>query len=583
LSGSRTLRIQMPDPGDADDISWDDIVLRFADTTTSGTVGFFNAVDVGDDPLTGRLRTKVAGGGPYTLDLYAMNGFGTATNVSYNGNATVDLLDAGVTTGLPDIYGCHAGWTVAQSLGSVAFSGGKAQVPIPALLGAGLQNARIRVTDSTTQARGCSIDNFAIRPNSFRVVPSHDSETTAGTAAALTNTAMTGLPRHKAGWPFTITATATAANGTTTATSYNGNPELTRAVLGPATVAGTISTASWISAGSGVRRTEVTYSEVGGVTFTVKDITWANVDAGDTPESDRTIVGTANAGRFIPDHFNVTDGTLAPACAGGGFSYLGDTLNWATPALRLTAVNAANVTTQNYATSTGFESLPATVATPTYADASGVPIGEAVSAAPAISDAAAGVATLTLPALKFTRTRMAAFDAGITAALPVFADADGVAPPAQVTIGASSTGGVINFTGGFRSQRFGRLYFEPAYGSERLPMAVPLRAEYFDGTTFVTNTADLCTNVITSNVTLVPLGGQTHAVAGSGSGRWTVTLTAPNVSGQAVLSIDEVLFPVLAADNDGNNIYDEDPTVTVTFGMYSEDQRRIFQREVVGN
>ena len=597
-AGTHTLRVVTPTlSGQRDDISWDAIILRFADTTATGTPGFFNAVDVGGNALTGSITTKTAGG-VFTLDLYALNGFGTGQDTTYAGGASVELLDATNNSGTTDLYGCNSAWTVAQTLSSsVTFAAGKAVVA-GVFLDAGLKEARIRVTDSTTGARGCSIDNFAIRPAALDVAPSQDSETTPGVATILGNTATSGLPRHRAGRPFTIVATGVTALGNAVS-NYNGSPTVKTAVaVAPATVNGTLSLGNWGVASGGARQTdEATYSEVGAVTITLEDSSWANVDADDTVASQRTISGSVSAGRFVPDHFKVTDGVLTTACPGGGFSYLGgtDTLVWNTPAVTLTAENALTppTTTQNY--EGALETLPATLAQPAYAvyddpALAGTPaLNTGGLAAPAISDATDGVATITLPSLSFTRSLVAAFAAEIAITLPVFDDDDDILPSeSPIAIGSAAAGGGVAFSAG-KSQRFGRLYLEPRYGSERLPMNVPLRAEYFDGVTFMPNTADACTVLTTGNVTLVPLGGQTHVVNSNGSGRWTVQLSAPNVTGQASLSIDlavpgaTVPYPLLTADTDADGSYDDDPATTVNFGLYTQDDRRIYQREVVGN
>ncbi len=595
-AGTHTLRVVSGTlSGQRDDFSWDAIILRFADTTTAGSPGFFNAVDVGGAALTGSITTRTAGGG-FTLDLYAMNGFGTGQDTTYNGGASVDVLNASNNSGTVDIYGCNSSWTVAQTLSSVTFVGGKAQVS-GTFLDAGLKEARIRVTDSTTGAQGCSIDNFAIRPASLGVAPSQATESTAGTATALTNAATSGLPRHRAGRPFTIIATGRTAGGAAVS-NYDGSPTAaTPVAIAPATVGGTLSLGSWGAASGGARRTDTTtYSEVGAVTIALEDSSWANVDADDTAASQRTITGSVNAGRFVPDHFKVTDGTLAPACALGGFSYLGSTLAWSTPAVTLTAENASNATTLNY--EGALETLPDTLAQPGYAaydDAAlaGTPALNTTGLAdPAISAANDGVATVTLPGVRFLRSLVAAFDAEIAITLPVIADGDGIVPTeSPIVLGSATAGGGVAFTAG-KSQRFGRLYFEPKYGSELLPMNVPLRAEYFDGVTFVPHLADNCTTLAGGDITLVPAaGGQSKVLNAFGGGRWTVTLGAPLVAGQATLSIDlgsppvspAVPYPLLTADTNADGTFAEDPTTTVTFGVHTQDDKRIYSREVIGN
>jgi hypothetical protein len=580
-----------------DDFSWDAIVLGFATTTAAGTPGLFNAVDSGGAVLTGSITTKIAGGSS-TLDLYALNGFGTGQETSYNGGASVEVLNAANSSGSIDVYGCNSTWTVAQSLGSVTFVGGKATIT-GTFLDAGLKEARIQVTDSTTGAKGCSIDNFAIRPATLGIAPSHATETTAGLTTALTNAATSGLPRHKAGQPFTIVATGKAAGGAT-ASNYDGSPTAaTPVALAPATVAGSLTLGSWGSASGGARRTDTaTYTEVGAVTIALEDTSWANIDADDptSTAAQRTITGSVGAGRFVPDHFKVTEGTLAPACVTGGFSYLGSTLAWSTAAVTLTAENAANATTLNY--EGALETLPDTLAQPVYAAyddpaVAGTPaLNTGGLAAPTIGAANDGVATITLPGLSFVRGAVGAFAAEIAITLPVFDDDDDVVPAeSPIVIGSATSGGGIAFTANAKSQRFGRLYFEPKYGSELVPLDVPLRAEYFDGVTFVPNLADSCTTLAAGDITLVPaVAGQSKILTAHGSGRWTVRLSAPLDDSQATLSIDlasppvspTVPYPLLTADTDANGTYAEDPTTTVTFGLHTQDDKRIYSREVVG-
>ena len=602
-AGSHTVSIDAGNlaPGSIDDFSWDDIVLRFTTTGASGAAGFFNAVDVGDGVLTGQIETKVAGGA-FTLDLYALTGLGSGQLVTYAGTADVYVLNASDSGGARDLYGCNANWTVAQNLGSVTFSGGYAQIS-SAFLTAGLREARIKVTDSTG-ASGCSLDNFAIRPASLAVVATHGTDSTAGTTEALNQVGTSGAPVHRAGAPFTLTVTGKASDGTTTATAYDGTPDWTEALIAPATVAGDLTIAAWGGASNGSRGTDVAkYSEVGAVALTFTDSTWANVDADDTAAAQRAITGTASIGRFIPDHFKVTEGTLAPACAAGAtdFSYLGSTLQWAT-ATTLTArtiddttvAGDQSTTTVNYAGD--LEKLPGSLGQPTYTvyDDPGIPgtptLDVAGLSVPTIPSVVAGVATVTLPALEFARTLVGVFDAEIQIDLPAFTDGDGIAPEeSPIVLGSATAGGGVAFTGGFKSQRFGRLYFEPRYGSDRLPMDVPLRAEYFDGIGFVQNADDACTALSAADVALTPVGGQNHSIdpVGAGNGLWTVTLTAPMTSGAATLEIPDTSNPsyvhaLLLDDADGDG-FDDNPQRIVYFGLHEQQERWIYQRDATAD
>jgi hypothetical protein len=598
--------------GSIDDFSWDDLVLRFTGTAASGAPGFFNAVDVNDDVLLGQIETKIAGDA-FTLDLYALTGLGTGQLTTHAGAATVELLNAASNSGVTDIYGCNADWSVVESLGTVNFTGGFTQVSgtFPTY---GLKEARIKVTDSGTGAAGCSLDAFAIRPATLEVVASQLDEDSPGTASTLANAGSSGLPRHRAGTPFTITVTGKASGGAT-ATNYDGTPmDWTETAIAPATIAGDLSISAWNNASGGSRSTDTAvYDEVGAVALAFTDTTWASVDADDTLPANRYIIGTANVGRFIPDHFLLTEGALTPACAAGAgdFSYLGSTLQWAT-ATTLTARTYDNpstpadesTTTLNYA-GDDLSKLPGTLGQPAYAvyddpAIAGTPtLSIAGLSAPTIGTAAAGVATVTLPALLFERALIGAFQAEIQVTLPAFTDSDGIAPDTY-TLGAASAGDGIAFagTGSPKLQRFGRLYFEPRYGSDRLPMDVPLRAEYFDGVSFAHNADDACTALSAADVTLgqiladgtyssAALGGQTHSVNGAGNGRWTVTLTAPLQSGRAHLEIPDSSNPsyvhALLLDDADTDGFDDNPQRVVYFGLHDQDEQWIYQRDATAD
>jgi hypothetical protein len=575
-------------PSSIDDFSWDAIILRFADATSAGTPGFFNAVDTLGGVISGSIKTKTAGG-LATLDLYALDGTGTAQLVTYSGTTTVEVLDASNNSGATDVYGCNSAWTAAQTLGtSVVFIGGKATLAAT-LLDAGLKEARIRITDNSTNARGCSLDNFAIVPASLEVVATHATESTPGTAALLDNTTTAGTVIHRAGREFSITVTGKTALGATV-TNYDGTPDLIATPIAPATNMGDLLSGSWGSASGGSRRTDqATYDEVGGVTIKAEDTTWASVDADDTDPDDRKFSGVVDAGRFVPDHFRVVDGALSPSCTNGtsGFSYLGSTLFWASPAVKLVAENAANETTQNYTAGALLRLSTTEIGTPTYT----APVG-ALSTVDSIVDITApapGEVAINLPELVFARNLIGAFDANILIQFPDFdGDKDGI-KATEDPLQLGETGGVA-FTNGLKSQRFGRLYFEPKYGSELLPMKVSLRAEYFDGAAFVLNADDTCTSIQQAHVGFTGLPGQSHVVApvGPNNGLWTVTIQPPNPStqGTATLKLDlptAVPYPLLADDTSGDGVYAEDPERDVYFGLHAQDEKWIYQRDVTGD
>ena len=145
--------------------------------------------------------------------------------------------------------------------------------------------------------------------------------------------------------------------------------------------------------------------------------------------------------------------------------------------------------------------------------------------------------------------------------------------------------------------RFGRLVVGNAHGSERLPLDVPLRTEYWGSaagsTGFILSAGDACTALLTSDIVLAPdplgLGTAVSAVTGPlGSAVWRITLQAPGATGYTGVrpNLSAGLLPHLRGDwdNDGNWAEDgDDPTGRGSFGLHQNETRRVYQREVIGN
>lgn len=146
--------------------------------------------------------------------------------------------------------------------------------------------------------------------------------------------------------------------------------------------------------------------------------------------------------------------------------------------------------------------------------------------------------------------------------------------------------------------RFGRLSLSNAAGSDRLPLPVPVRAEYWNGTSFQLNDSDSCTQIAASSlavfahaggITLTNFGGAN--LPGSavtllqGNGR--IVLAPPTgtdpVRGSAVICVDlddepTPLLPACEAVSlgapwlqgrwGGPAAFDDDPRARVTFGVH---------------
>ena len=430
------------------------------------------------------------------------------------------------------------------------------------------RNLRLRFTQGG--ASTCSLDNFAIRPQSFTV-----------TSSNATNNQVTGTPIFKAGADnFNLTATAVAG--------YDGTPLIDNAQLVGTPTAGTITggfAAAAVVTGIATGNT-FTYSEVGNLGLSanaVYDDSWTAVDQpGDcTNDASNALVGgkygckvgstavaqttgSSGFGRFVPNHFVLSGGSVA--AASGTFSYMDQSFG---VAFTLTAEKLGGGTTQNYAGN--YAKLdPATAALwpSTTLGATGFALG-AVNAGLDLSTRTSVVGTPTgtwalgaatvAASLKFSRPTTLSVDAtwGPYNALDL-----GIAPrdsdaiqllPAALNLDASLPAGSerqkIQATSTI--QRLGRIRIPNAYGSERLPLPMVATAQFYNGTGWATNTID---NSTTFNTALSTAGGNLVVTVRTGlgggvsvtspgstavvAGTRTITLSAPGVSGSADVSLN---------------------------------------------
>lgn len=496
-------------------------VMNFA--TASCT---FDMVEAGANPQT-RLLTKLAGT-DFNLDLLALSN-STTINSTYTGTATVDLVDASASD-------CPATYPGLTSEASVQFtSEGRKALTFNYPNAARVVRVRARVGTGTP---ACSYDNFSIRPLAFAV-----SSTNAN------NTGTFGTPIFKAGSDsFNLTATALAG--------YDGTPLIDSNLLIGTPTAGSISgnfgpadTASGVAAGN-----TFTYSEVGNVGMqanAVYDDSFTAIDQSNDCTNDFSTslvggkygckigsqavaqtTGSSGLGRFIPDHFVLTAGSITPGS--GSMSYMDQPFGIG---FTLTAVNAGGGTTSNYAGSfakldptsttlwpsstlgsTGFGSGAKNAGTDlsTRLSLSGTPTGSWTS----------GVAAITAN-LKFSRPGTATADAtwGPYDDLDIGVapqDSDGVKlATVALDLDADSSGSSerkkLNTTTTMK-QRFGRLRLLNFYGSELLKPRVEYRTEYWDGTRWAINTLDstsspiVAANLATAGLTVNGITGLTSGV-----------------------------------------------------------------------
>jgi hypothetical protein len=496
-------------------------------STACTTAGVFDAYEASYSAAnaiagTAKIKTHVASdtglcvnGGACTIKIGSFNAGKTALNTSFTGPVKVEVVDAS--------SGTCAGYTSLGTIASLTLdSSGETTVTLPAVSNS-YANARIRISypaTGTATAQSCSTDNFAIRPASFASISAQDSTwVAAGSVNTLDNVTFTAtLPIHKAGRPFSLNATAFNVSSTKT-TNYSGTPSVTTAACVGAACTATLGTLTLGSSfASGVlTSTTATYDNVGAFSLALNDMTFANVDASDSTTDERYINSTAiNVGRFVPDAFALSPNipSFAPACLAGNFTYLGQSFGYATaPVITVTAQSYASPTPATATAYTGSLWRLGTSGTGTYSAASGTL--SPTSGTSAISDSGGGVGTISFSGntLTFTRasTEVKPFDAEIALAVTV-ADTDGVAYASNpYTFGTATSGNGISFSTG-KTMRYGRLRLANAFGSERLPLSIPMTMEYFNSSgVWATHIDDSCTQLLTTASGSPPMPAATLA------------------------------------------------------------------------
>ena len=584
-------------------------------TTVPGKFNAFDSTTAAADN-TGYIKTKIAGSS-FTLDVVATNSTGATRTTGFTGGVAIELVDAssGSCSTYPTIGNAAIVNFTSADAGrkTVAFSESNVW-----------QNVRIRIKYPffSPSVIACSTDNFAIRPYELMAVASDSNWTSAGTSRTLNAATASATPTHKAGQPFTITATAKNAVGAVTS-RYNGTPSAgtVNCVL-PATgcVMGTFSAGGFSNNAGVATSTTASYSEVGAISSSVSDANFAAVDAADgSTLAERTVSSAIfTIGRFVPDYFDVTLNTpvFSPGC--GNFTYIGQPIKYATqPVAEVTAKNAAAVISVNY-TGSLWKISPSNLSygiTPSYAEAS-QSLTVLNNSVPIATDNGNGTGSLSFadttsnilaiargnPLAPLNAEIALSFNLQDTDAVQV-ARINGVAGNNPVKFGAASAGNGIAFSGGNKTQRWGRLTLSNAHGSELTALLMPLFSEYFNGTAFVTNTADNCTSL--SSSTQLKLGnsntsggalqaGTTAMTIGSGTstailantpllaGNGGLSFSAPGAgnTGYIDVSADLSSLPWLLFDWDHDGGHDDAPTAKATFGIYKGNSRQIYLREV---
>lgn len=369
--------------------------------------------------------------------------------------------------------------------------------------------------------------------------------------------------------------------------------------------AGTLTVGPFSAFSSGSANATASWSEVGLINLNARSANYL----GSGQDVTNSAAGLAGVGRFIPAWFLLQPGAgltnrQAAACSpASSFSYMGEGMGLS---FTLTAQNTASQTTQNY---TGaFAKLnPALASSFAFGAVSGATdlTGRlsASSASGAWSNGQAPVqATVAIGRNNTGPNPQDNPDgpyAGVKFGIaPV--DSDGVA---MNVLDLSVAGGSNDHKnlGVSTEVRFGRLACSNALGPVQLPLPMPMVAQYWNGSAFVTNGADSCTPVNAGNVTYgnyrfslnpgeVGPPGITQIANGvgqlllpkpsGGNGLYTGSMTVTiDVAGAGM---GYLLGNWSLANPDGNpaTAYDVDPACSASFGLYgSQPNQFTFMRE----
>lgn len=629
-----------------DDVEWSVVaaIVGVPEKIPNPPPGGFNAFDVttAAGSYVGNIQTKIAGAA-FNVDLVALNATRNGVMTTFSGPVKVDLLDS-TATGVLDANGCNAAWTIIQTLAinPVFAPANNGRLTVSAQENNAWRNVRFRVTYPAIGAAvaiGCSNDNFAIRPATFTMPSASDGDwLSVGSARALGNAAASGGIVHRAGQPFTLTASAVNALATPAITTgYTGAVGAPSALisactgtacpvlanLGVVTIAGATASAGVLTT------TNASYSEAGSYNLQLQDTTFAAVDANDgTPAncSGQYICSpTTTVGRFVPDHFTVTASVtpvLKTACTAGTFTYIGQRFTYATaPQALITAQNAGGITTKNYAgalwrmpvANAIYTSVPAILDTaltfpPTATSNNNGTSTDVFSATVPTTDQLAYTRSMTTPMVEFNAAISLAFS--VTDPSEAATAGNGtIATTTALNFNGSGSGMAFDAGAGFR---YGRLKLGNAFGSELLDLPIPLEAQYWNGTNFITNTQDSCTTLVAANfalgnytkgLTATNTGVSHISVGGFISGKSKLQLTRPSPAasgsvdialnlGVSAASVDQfcTAWSGTAPTSNGadktylrgkwcQTNYDRDPRARVTFGIYKNANEFIYLRE----
>lgn len=492
----------------------------------------------------------------YAADLMSVNG-GSATTIARNNNGSVSSY-----TSVNMTFDANGNAPFTFSYGDAGKVTLHAKKAVNSVTLTGASNA------------------FVVKPYDFGVIPCASSVVgNCTTAPADPGLLGGGSVFAKAGAAFKTTVTARTATGTATPSFGLGSNNTTETVsltrtrvapTGSGTADGTLGGTTSIPRSSftdGIATvSNLNWSEAGVVTLTATNSTFLG-------NALTTTGTTGNLGRFIPDHFAITPGSVTTGCTSGNFTYFGQ--DGFSTAFTLIAQNTANATTQNYTGNfakfnpTAWNNYNFTAA---WLPAAPNPASTLLASATAPTGTWNNGATPVIA--KHLASRPAAPVAPVTITVNAKpADTDGVTMASAVAVQTAAT-----------PLRYGRIVLQNAYGPETAAIKMRLLTQYYNGAAFITSPDDTCSKYSATNLTCSNLIGPVACtdVTASGvdiSNGQYFTLSAPHKTGTLLytLAVDPWLQYEWIAPID----YKDNPTGRANFGIYRGNDRIINWREII--
>jgi hypothetical protein len=583
------------------------------------------------------LYTKLAGTS-FNIDVVAIDSNGNISSGYTASKVSVELFN-GSTPTAPSCPAMIMPAAIAASMPVDFVPADKGKKTVSLTLANASPSLRCKVTDSSINpaVSACSSDHFAVRPS-------------APIISTLPVMAMPPAPdtpeKIKAGVPFQLSAS------TKYGSNYQGNllidksklqvespsptgqtnPSPTPGVLGDLFDVNNVALTLPVNVQNSTNPTNATYSEVGYLyllpgalvdkNFTAVDQDKEDCVKGSTEDS---LVGNLygcdignktkiSFGRFIPDHFTVTSSLITPVCNKGSnpFSYMNQIGMEHLVSATIQAQNASGGVTMNYTEKFANSTVSSQLAnngTSIPASRLRTPYGTWSAGIFMFTSAAFDRQTSGLPDGPYDL-----LDIGVE-----LSDEMGQVQLQNLDMNASSilcgTPGQPICTAkkiGTTSVRYGRVALANAFGSEVLPLPVPLRLEYWAGANlgWQRNNNDVCTSFSASQFalnfpagtaakpnnlaaceTIISLTGTPPnqsvrlSAPGVGNAGWTdLTLNlAGTASGNACVAAapgaaTTANLPALQFNWLGTG--SQNPRARATFGVYKNADQFIYSREL---